>query len=523
MINHSSSTTSTDLINKQNMLCENNKNTSWDYKKNTDDFGKIVNAFLCTKGYPEHTLIKTEHTYQNLIKIGQREGFKVIPTHDFYYVRDSKIRLANGKVLRTTDVKDDFKIKACDRSFNREKFLKNNHVITATKHPSLAGKVGKGLTTIKYHQLTAEGFSKKSRNSPYDKIYPLSESNYFVDIKPSRCAWEGGNVITATNTKGELKVLVGDELLTINHQILRQTKFFDNPNLENNNFSNIQEREGTIYQLKDDLNLKYRNGQISQEVKNLAPNQTDMAMIKTGEEMNAMGLILKFQPKANTRLQAITQEYLGQKRFVKEVLWPMEFEVDPISIETITQAAYHLDVFMKPGPNGSMFLQSYEKDIELLESISKNIKLTERDQKIVNTCLNETRKLIQELKPIYAQVKHQLSNAGFSIIETPGLFHCIDNNKRLDCNFINALSGWSKQTERFYYICLGTKLGDNLGNILMESFRSFMEHHVSPIQVYFIGYNSDNQFNEADFFNNNKAGGVHCMTYELDTESFCKS
>lgn len=499
-----------------------NSQSAWEYKKNTDDFGRITKAYLCAKRDPSNSELKSDYVFQNLKDIGAFEGFEVIPTKSYYFARDAKVRLTNGKVLRTTDTDDRYKKEAITRSAKKELFLQNNNSMCATEHPAFQAKrIGTGIVESKNHRRAADGFSLTSRNSFYDENAgeTLAHSSYFAEIKPMRSAFEGGDIITATNSNGKVKVLIGEELLTITQNILRQTKLFGSKGEKGTAY--VEETVSTFKKLGDRINGMYLEGKIPAMVEKLAPAQTNEGMIQTGKEMNAMGLITKFEPKASEKLRAITSEYLGQQRFVKEVLWPEEFEVDSGAIETIVQAAYHLDVVIKPGPYGSMFLQSYEKDIQLLQAIKDTLyDLTSRDRKIIESCIEEAQKLAVELKPIYDKIKQQLAAAGFPIIETPGMFHGIDGHKRFNCNFINAISGWSTKTEGFYYICLGTTIGDDLGKILMESFRAFMEQYASPIRVYFVGHdpNQVHKYDEADYFNQ-KLAGVHCMTFELETES----
>ena len=217
----------------------------------------------------------------------------------------------------------------------------------------------------KHYRRTAEGFKTDSLDDYYAKTSNCARSNIPVQIKPSRSYWEGGNVITASNSAGEIKVLVGADSATITHQALRNSGFFRPVGEQNTHYIN----ETLNNEFKDSIRELYVKGKIPSKVKELAPKLSEEETFAVAHEMQAVGLLPVIKKEEKEKLTDIVTDYLGQREFVKRVLWPAEFEVDAKNIVEIPQAAYHLDAFLKPGPRGSFFVQDFEKSEEFLRSL----------------------------------------------------------------------------------------------------------------------------------------------------------
>lgn len=463
--------------------------------------------------------------FATLALIGQMEGFEVIPTNVFYFARDPKIRRCDGTFLRSTDIDNKIKSTAITRMSQREGHLKTNHAMVCTSHPFIKNlSLGKGIEEGMNHRRAGDGFIVRG-DSFYDAFFNenLTQTGPEAKITPSRAAWEGGNVTMATNLQGRVKVLIGEDLLTITQHVLRLAGYFK---FEEETFAHTEETLCTFYKLGDDLNEMYKKQDFPKLVIKHKPQLSDDEVLATGHEMNAMSLIKKFEPEVTEELRKITGDYLGQRSFVSNILWPNELKVDSADIHVLKQAASHLNVFLKPGPRGSFFLQSFNKTVHLLEEIkvhAKTLELTSKDLEILETLLSNANLLAKDLGPLYQKIQAQITEAGFKIIETPGIFFGKEGGKEISVNFINALSGWSPVTKRYYYICLGAALGNNLGKVLMETFRIFMEHYASPVAVHYVGYDPNNKedFSKAMYFQNRieSQAGVHSMTFELKTEA----
>ena len=243
------------------------------------------------------------------------------------------------------------------------------------------------------------------------------------------------------------------------------------------------------------------------------------------------------------------------------MLWPAEFGVNPEDIVEVPQGAYHLDVFIKTAPKGALFVQDFSKVFALLEGIldahlgfdgesqaeqiallqrsirtadpketlekltsrAKGPALTNRDLSILQSYLETATQLVIELQPIYERVNACLRKAGFTVIPTPGVFYGAEGKNWVNLNFLNAISGWSEKKQSYYYICLGAKVGDRLGMELMQANYKFLQSQQTPLLVYFVGYDPANptDFSDAMSFSTEKGAqsGIHCLTYELETEN----
>lgn len=64
---------------------------------------------------------------------------------------------------------------------------------------------------------------------------------------------------------------------------------------------------------------------------------------------------------------------------------------------------------------------------------------------------------------------------------------------------MNAISGWSKKTRRYFYITSGIEVGDQLGAIFMNLFVKFITRYQPNTDVFFIGSPKENpkDFSEA--------------------------
>lgn len=335
-------------------------------------FGNIKKTVLASYGPPDpkDAEFPKEIVFETLKLVGQIEGFDVIPTKVFYYVRDAKVRCMDGTTyLRTTDTEDNLKSTAIDRMVKRENHLKTNHSLSMTSHPLIIGcRLGKGIVEGKNHRRAGDGYIVK--DSWYDSYGSsfLVQSKCVAAITPSRSPWEGGNVSASTNLHGRVKVLMGEDHLTVTHQILRQAGYFK---FEKKTKAFTQEcgQSCTFYMLNDELNKMFKNQEFPKLVEERTPHLTNDEIIATGKEMNAMGLINNFKAIVTEESREITEQYVGQRAFVREILWPKELKVDSADIQVIKQGDYHLDVFLKPNHEEA---SSYKVLIKQSKSLQKS-------------------------------------------------------------------------------------------------------------------------------------------------------
>lgn len=224
--------------------------------------------------------------------------------------------------------------------------------------------------------------------------------------------------------------------------------------------------------------------------------------------------------------------YQWQKYFLR-TLAANSLRVQQEDIRYISQAGYHLDSFIRPGPHHSIFVQDYQMCAELLQSLidqAGTLQLSEKDKIHLHRYLVTALKLHRELGTLLEKVKKELTRADFAIIPMPGCFmyepegyyeHDVPSGNTYNINFLNSLSGWSSHTKNFYYITTGATIGDGLGKMLMDTFSIFMQRYVPNIDMYFVGRdaNNINNFSEPMSIWNDIQGqsGVHCYTFEMET------
>ncbi len=462
---------------------------------------------------PEANFSKDSH--RDLSKIAQIENFAIVDSTTVYSVRDVKLARKDGSILEaSTSGKLTESIK---RSAKRSMFLKN-HSSILTKSPY-----------FKNGSLGNVAGNKLQRN-----VHDQIKSN---QVKESRMYYEGGAVFRLTNTEGKQKILIGEDLITITHQTLRQDQFFKQ--LTKNTPSYLT--ESLIFKGQDTISQMYLSGKIPAKIGELSSSfythPDDTLILSILNEMLAMGLINKIDLSNEQEVSSAREmaaNYYGQRRFVKEFLIPNELQCDVQDIVEVPHTAYHLDVLMTPGPNGSLFVQDYEESLKLLKLIESNalsLNLTKNDLTILGRLIEETSILQKDLGDLMLKNKKILEESGFHVIKTPGAFFSSKIEERTfngkiekfseSVNFLNCISGYSNTTGHFYMAVPGTSIGDNLGKVLMDAYVEFLNKNSENLAVYFIGKDAKNPDNFTEVMDNvNRLTaklGPHCLSFELAT------
>jgi len=90
-------------------------------------------------------------------------------------------------------------------------------------------------------------------------------------------------------------------------------------------------------------------------------------------------------------------------------------------------------------------------------------------------------------------------------------------------NFINAISGFSPETQRYFYITAGAEVGDRLGGIIMYAFKEFLCSYQQDLDVFYVGHDPENpqDFKESMRWGNRLGSqfGVHCLSAAISTAS----
>lgn len=351
---------------------------------------------------------------------------------------------------------------------------------------------------------------------------------------------EGGNCFFATNKQGQTVCLLGGDSF---NQVLMEfilKGYFKDPGKELPTLKGLipqwmkeyvevlgKRLSGDHKNLRMLANEMYLKGLLPfKGKKGVLDSATALNLCKTNQnvvdEAIEQGLIPfpDFTEKDLENPKII--EFAAQKGILMDKILPHCFGVDrPICI--IPQLGYHLDTFLTPGPAGTLFVQSYKECEEVLGVIKKHAKelgLSSKELVILDNYLKTAAQLGTELSHLHAQVNDSLTEAGFTIIPTPGVF--FDKSTETDpqkvqstfnCNFINGLAGFSKKAGTFYYITGGAKVHDKLGQALMGAFKEHLISYVPNIKVHFI------QGGMALWNKIANQSGLHCMTSEWEVEA----
>jgi hypothetical protein len=218
-------------------------------------------------------------------------------------------------------------------------------------------------------------------------------------------------------------------------------------------------------------------------------------------------------------------KFIYQKKII-DLAQAFELKVQPEDIHFIPQVMYHLDTFLKPGPKHSMFVADFAMNCELLKGLlaeADERKLTPKDRQILHRYLASSEKLDLELSPLLNEARKKIEKASLKPIPMPGVFfdEPLKSEKTYNFNVMNAISGWSEKTGRYYYITSGIMVGDQLGDIFMDLIVKFLKSYQPDIDVFFVGSPPENpkDFSEAmDTWNDVRLqAGIHCFSFETET------
>ncbi len=501
---------------------------SFEYKED-QDFGVVIKELLFSGGYNDSeearevykkTGVKIEFIQKNMQEIGAIEGFSLKFGIGQYYVRDQFVHLPSGK-FAVSHISENLP-QAIYRNESKSLVFQDKAEYL-TDHIRYQGTVGGAITP---HDLAVDDL----------KTILKSETSLVYYI-------EGGNKYLVRNRKGKLKILVGKDHFLITLNQFRLDKTFEEPE-----FADVLETgKGVIdklteEQLKQILCEMYvqgllkpvegcKKGFINKEQNSLISRVVVTAQNeKKGvnpyvacAEMLGFYEHPQFTEKMLQESKSLAGKYLMQKNITEEVI-AQSFQLNAKDIIFVPQLDYHLDVFMRPGPKGSFFVQDFGFSYELLKTIQEKNSLELEDQELLERYLKAAARLSEQLSPLFKKTKETLENAGFIVIPTPGMFCDVSSTKlqTFTINFINSITGFSENTKHYYYIAFGAQTKGKLGDILMDAFKSFLESYIHPLHVYYVGYDPKNpkDFSEAMGCWNRlqSQAGPHCMSFEMATK-----
>lgn len=501
------------------------------YKENTDDFGTIINTLLFARpnnssaaeleSY-QKTGIRIKNVVHNLKLVCKKLGIRLETSLNAYFLRDHWIRLSDSKfVLPSTSP-------SIKEAIERNESFKLTHQNSASY-----------LTTHEYFIASpgvALGQAKQALDEFLKKFQAAKSLPFYI---------EGGNHYVVT-LNGRRKLIIGADVLQTAHMQFRLDKVFDQPRFDVTHLKNYIELTltdekilETIKEMHSQGLLKGSKGLISKKelidiswhlvTKNYLSNDYPQIAQELGYFTP-----LKLNIEQIRAHRAIAAKYLAQREMT-EMIITKTFSVEKMDLIVLPQLDYHLDVFLQPGPNNSFFVQDYECVKTLITQIqeqAKALELTAKDMKILDRYLASAYQLASQFHPLLTSIKTKLTEEGFTVIPTPGIIY--DASPRAlspdnplaattyNLNFMNAITGFSPKTQRYFYITTGAQAGDRLGAIMMDVFKAFLRSYQPDIDVYFVGYDPDDpsDFKESMAWKNRLGAqfGIHCLSVATQTE-----
>lgn len=503
--------------------------SSFVYQEGTNDFGVELQHLLFSDPHKSLNL-KFDHLFQDISGIADREGFQLTLTTGDYYPRDSFIRIGNFVTTFVLPNSKEFIHQSIEKAMSKAAYFGESASFCARVKCLTAVYIGTSVGKI-YHQ-GVEQFSSFKR------------STFPVYI-------EGGNLFTLTNKTGKRKILIGKDHLAQIHANLRLDKYFDlyppaplDFSLSDKEIRKFAEEMYAMGLLRLSIGKEKKSGYISRSM--MEEVLPDFNSTKDVERLTFRKLAIEkgltpfsLEEKDIEEARPLVEKYVAQRKAMKEAL-AKEFEVMPEDLHFIPQLAYHLDVFLQPGPKGSIFLQDFSLCKNILEQLNNidtffSLCLGPDDRFMLARYLASAEKLEKELGPLLIEARNELEKAGFIVIPTPGIFfdlHEKKDDRTYHLNFLNAITGWSEKQKHYFYVATGASVGTHLGALLMKLFERFLEQYETNSKIYFVGENpkKEGDFSQVmDLWNQTQSesegltlgpmAGAHCLSFEKAAKS----
>lgn len=498
------------------------------YRANTEDFGREITRLFIAKPISQNLHFKCSNVriLQNLTQICQRLGITTKSSKEDHYVRDLWFRAPSGKLFKTFLCLQHEK--ALDRAESHALYF-NKKAHTRTKNPFFKNCTGGTFLHIR----ESGDLSKKE----------LDEK----EATEAFFQFEGGNVVTFTTPDGKVKAGIGRDhrLITLNsHRLDKKLFGMTDPlmqpfvervktGLTPQKIRKVAEYlyiQGTLKQNERTGVLTFsQRDKVAQQEMELKDyrSSSDPVEHPFREIVTKLGLVVPFKWNEKVDVESckgIVAKYQVQK-YTLHKMTASNFEIEPEDLFYISQAAYHVDYFTRPGPNHSMMHQNYLMCAEVLSAILTNadsLGLSEDDKQHLRNYIVTAQKLHAELGPLHEKVNKEMGKVKVPVVPMPGCFMYESDKQALNVNFINWLSGWSSTTKNYFLITNGCQVGERLGVVLMDMFHLFMEQYVQDIEIYYTGHPIENRsdFSEPQLWTQNPEGqaGVHCFTFETGTK-----
>lgn len=505
------------------VLCKNFvklPDTPCEYRQHTDDFGVEIKELLVLGENDEYN-DPFKQMRKDMYSVARRVGF-ICNNHGYFYLRDFFLKNHTGQLMGSMDPPKE-KLPELEIAINRanSKEIYSNtfgSLITVLSNPTLNSHFGSCADFIK---------SLSNKNS-------LSLSTSI----PSSFYFEGGDVFTLTHSLG-IKVLCGKLQLITALNYLRLSKVEVSQEQIKSVSSELSEKklrktaekmysQGLLKQ-NDKTGLIYDKQFSTEQLARILfyRSKTKCSFVEAAVQL---GYVKKFtwQSSDLDKCREMVAKYLVHKDMAKKLISD-SMKVGLKDVIYLPSVFTHLDLFIRPGPKHSIFLCDFKMCEDVCLQILNNAKelnISDNDKAHLEKYIRSAQNKQTQLGPMLAKTRAKLEKAGFTVISMPGMFayDCGKNltDKTYNFNLMNAVSGWSSATKKYYYIIGGVEVG-NLGTLFMDVLKAFMDQYDPNIEVYFLGRGSDLQKYSESMKILNTLGGqygnVHCATIEKSTLS----
>ncbi len=203
------------------------------------------------------------------------------------------------------------------------------------------------------------------------------------------------------------------------------------------------------------------------------------------------------------------------------------------SVNIISQADFHLDLFIRPLKDKVVLLADDKIWFDRVSSIIEKIELDKTlsaDKKICKVCnkLKEIKALTNSMnipipdsqyKPL-KQVEEELSDAGYKVVKVPGrIFDYINEDDGIlpnhFLNYMNSIVHENPQGELVYitnksnlnnYCGITKSVAEKIGFDFNSEFINSVKDYIKPENIYFV---------DSKFFLKEYQGGIHCLAAEI--------
>lgn len=296
---------------------------------------------------------------------------------------------------------------------------------------------------------------------------------------------EGGNLVVATNLKGETRHLVGEASVI-------QTAL-------------IMEKDGRI---TPEL-VKERAAALSG-----TPAFKDSKLKAVGETLRKTGAL----PPGASKPEALqgAREHLATMDLARDAV-AKDLGIHPSDVVVLEQPAFHLDMALAAGPGGHILLQDHGKTTLLAKEMAKRNHLTDADKQQLAAYQENAKLLHGQLAESTTRTAKQLEAAGYGVVRIPGsLVEKTSVTPYLDgsqvtrhaegsrpINYFNNISGTAKDGKMYY-------MTNGATGTLGALFNGYMDKTLRTLgfdDVHFLGVEGGRAHASLA-----EGGGIRCLT-----------